>query len=270
MTLNQWHKTNIYEEGWKKIFRKNYKPYSYEINNEISWLTSSILRENNYFKIPKIIDFSIKNWFVDMEYINTINNIDIYSNLKRILIVATEIHNKIISNKPYLRTELESSTDYIPYLIDYTRLRIDNTLNFFNISKDILDKTLQNINSLKVSNFWLVHRDFRLRHFLNTEWMPFLIDWEFSNISDTTQDLSKIIYDLCINYEQNFEKVLNFVLDNYYSNISKDELENKIIIFLPIIIFENTSSLVIRKPKWYIEEVEKNLSFLNYIYEKIK
>lgn len=47
------------------------------------------------------------------------------------------------------------------------------------------------------------------------------------------------------------------------------ELEYKILTFLPIIIFENLYSLIIRKTNLYKEEVERNLKFINNIYEKI-
>lgn len=71
-------------------------------------------------------------------------------------------------------------------------------------------------------------------------------------------------------YKEDWKKILEkIILLNYDSKISNLELEYKILTFLPIIIFENLYSLIIRKTNLYKEEVERNLKFINNIYEKI-
>jgi thiamine kinase-like enzyme len=101
---------------------------------------------------------------------------------------------------------------------------------------------------------------------------PTLVDWEFSNISDPAQDLAKLIYDGVVNHRMDREKLTKKVVDNYTSEIkiSSEELEKKILAFLPIIPLEHGMSFVKRRPSGYEVEVMKDLAFITTLYEEKK
>jgi thiamine kinase-like enzyme len=98
---------------------------------------------------------------------------------------------------------------------------------------------------------------------------PTLIDWEFANISDPAQDVAKMVYDATTHgYEK--DKVLKRVLESYayLKGVSKDELEQHVRAFLPIIPLERSMSLVNRKPAGYEREVIRDRCFIRAIYEE--
>ena len=66
--------------------------------------------------------------------------------------------------------------------------------------------------------------------------------------------------------------VLREIVDKYAHNtkISKDELEKKISIFLPIIPLEHCAAFVKRKPEGYELEVQKDLAYIFSLYEEEK
>ena len=272
-TLKQWHSTTLVAENWINVFTKHYEPYSYEIKNEVNWLTSNMLKQRSSFSVPDIIDASVEKWYVKMQWIQSLDNLNNEKIFEYILSSAIELHSLIESNQPYLRTHINSE-EYIPYLIDYTKYRINVLLWEFDLDEDIIKWVKKNVENLSYWKFGIVHRDLRLRHFLFSEDnnKPFLIDWEFSNISETAQDLAKLIFDWVVNHNQNFRTFFDYILINYSQErrIPIELLRNRILTFLPIIPLEHISSFILRKPNWYSEEVKKDILFINEVYEKEK
>jgi thiamine kinase-like enzyme len=111
----------------------------------------------------------------------------------------------------------------------------------------------------------------RLRHLLlSNENIPYLIDWEFSNISEPSQDLAKLIFDWVVNHWLDFKLFFHKVIDRYSheNNISFELLRKRVLTFLPIIPLEHTTSFILRKPEWYKQEVLKDLSFINKVFNE--
>ena len=171
-----------------------------------------------------------------------------------------------------MRTKIRES-QYIDYLQNYTRERIDITNWEFEMNPDMVSWIEKNIQELRYWKFSIVHRDLRHRHLLLSEDnKPTLIDWEFSNISEPAQDLAKLIFDWVVNHWLDFNKFFDQVIDGYayQRKISPDLLRSRILVFLPIIPLEHTNSFTLRKPDWYVQEVEKDLWFIKQVFNEEK
>lgn len=270
--LKQWHETHKIEEEGVTYFLKHYEPNSYEIKNEVSWLTSTMLKSCNSFKVPEIKEASIEEGLIKMEYIDIVDNPNKEKIVDYLTECAIELHSVLSSDKPLLRTKINSN-EYIPYLENFAQERIDLVGKDHPIAPEVSIWINKQIAELKVKYFSIVHRDLRCRHLLYSESeKPTLIDWEFSNISEPAQDLAKLIYDGVVNHGMSRDDILKKVVDNYSSEkrISKDELEKKILTFLPIIPLEHCASFVKRKPAGYKAEVLKDLAFINTLYDQNK
>lgn len=270
--LKQWHETHTIEENGVSYFLKNYEPNSYEIRNEISWLTSTMLKSCQSFNVPEIKESSIEKGYVKMNYINIIDNPDKEKIVDYLTTCAIELHSLIKTDEPYLRTKI-TKNDYIPYLEQFAQERINLINKDFLVSPEISEWISKQINELKVKYFSIVHRDLRCRHLLFSEAeKPTLIDWEFSNISEPAQDLAKLIYDGVVNHGMPRDIIFDKIIDNYSSErkTSKEELEKKVLTFLPIIPLEHCASFVKRKPEGYEKEVLKDIAFINTLYNEKK
>lgn len=270
--LKQWHETSKIEEDGILYFLKKYEPESYEVRNEISWLTSTMIRSCSSFKVPNIKQSSVEHGYVKMEYID-INNFPPKEEIVDFLTAsAIELHSLINTSEPHLRTKINQG-EYAAYLKVFAKERINEVGKEFKIQPEIAYWIYSQIEALKFKYFSIVHRDLRLRHMLFTEnAKPTLIDWEFSNISDPAQDLAKLIYDGVVNHHMDREYLIKKIVENYSSEIkiSSEELEKKIISFLPIIPLEHSMSFVKRKPDGYEVEVMKDLAFITTLYEEKK
>jgi hypothetical protein len=270
--LKQWHETSKVEENGVLFFLKKYEPESYEIKNEISWLTSTMIRSCSSFKVPDVKESSVEQGYVKMEHID-VNIFPTNGEIVDFLTAsAVELHSLISTNEPRLRTKI-SQGEYTSYLHNFTKERIERIDQEFKIQPEVSYWIHNQIEALKFKYFSIVHRDLRLRHMLFTEGeKPTLVDWEFSNISDPAQDLAKLIYDGVVNHRMDREKLTKKVVDNYTSEIkiSSEELEKKILAFLPIIPLEHGMSFVKRRPSGYEVEVMKDLAFITTLYEEKK
>jgi hypothetical protein len=83
--------------------------------------------------------------------------------------------------------------------------------------------------------------------------------------------LAKIIYDGFI-LNQDFKNVKTKIIENYSGarDIKRDELEEKISAFLPIIPLEHSSSLLTRKPDNYEVDLLRDIYFIQTLYEEEK
>lgn len=270
--LKQWHETHRIEEGGISYFLKHYEPGSYEIRNEISWLTSTMIKSCSSFGTPDIKEASVDGGYVKMNYINIIDNQDKEKIIDYLTSCAVELHSLIKSSEPHLRTKI-TKNDYIPYLEDFAQQRINSINKDFLISQEVSEWINKQIKELKVKYFSVVHRDLRCRHLLFSESeKPTLVDWEFSNISEPAQDLAKLIYDGVVNHGMDRDLIFNKVIDHYATEkkISKEELEKKVLTFLPIIPLEHCASFVKRKPTGFEKEVLKDLAFITTLYDDKK
>jgi hypothetical protein len=273
--LKQWHPTRKIEENGVLYFLKNYNPNSYEIKNEVSWLMSNMIKSCFNFNIPNIKEVDIEKGYVKMDHINAIDNKTKDELTNYLLSCAIELHSLIKSDNPKMRTQGVSKQDYSEYVKNFAKLRIDQiNSQGHEIPDEIIAWILKQIEGLKVDYFTIVHRDLRARHLLFSDdsEKPTLIDWEFTNISEPAQDLAKIIYDGVM--QNNLDEVMlkNKVIDIYSNvrSISKDEIEQKVMAFLPILPLEHSASFLERKPKGYEKEVLKDLLFIQTTYEKNK
>ena len=80
--------------------------------------------------------------------------------------------------------------------------------------------------------------------------------------------MAKLIYDATIS-GMPLDDVKRQVLESYaYLNkISKDEMEEKIDAFLPLIPLERDMSLIKRKPQGYETEIFRDLFFIRTLYD---
>jgi thiamine kinase-like enzyme len=222
------------------------------------------------FSVPEIRDSSIEKGYVKIDYIDIIDNQDKEKVVDYLTECAIELHSLIKTDEPYLRTKI-TKNDYIPYLKQFAQERIDLIDKDFSVSPEVSEWINKQIKELKVKYFSIVHRDLRCRHLLFSESeKPTLIDWEFSNISEPAQDLAKLIYDSVVNHNMPRDIVFDKVIDHYASErkISKDDLEKKVLTFLPIIPLEHCASFVKRKPTGYEREVLKDLAFITTLYDE--
>lgn len=267
--LRQWHETFKISENGVCYFLKKYKPESYEIKNEISWLTSNMINSCKAFSVPNIVSSSVKDGYVKMNYIDILNNKSAEEMSDYLIECALEFHSLIKSDKPYLRT-LVTKNDYSKFLDSYVETRINSIKSEFDFSQEIVEWISTQIQKLKVNYFSIVHRDLRARHLLfSDKEKPTLIDWEFSNISEPAQDLAKLIYDGVANGLDRNELIKKVV--DVYSNdkkISKDQLEQNVLTFMPIIPLEHSMSFINRKPEGYELEVLKDLCYIRTLYEE--
>lgn len=270
--FNQWHESKKVEENRLVYFIKEHIPNSYEIKNEISWLTSNLFNSLDSFKVPMLKEASVDKGYIKMEYIDEIKEPNQDQILEYMIKCASELHSIIRTDQPQLRNKTKAS-EYIPYVEKFTRDRIETINENFNLDSEVSEWILSKINKLEVKYFSIVHRDLRLRHLLiSNDDKPTLIDWEYSNISEPSQDLAKLIYDCVVNHKMNKENTIKEVIDKYSlaTKISKDELEQKITTFLPIIPLEHCAAFIKRKPEGYESEVQKDLAFIFSLYEEEK
>lgn len=274
--LAQWHETRKINEDGVIYFLKKYKPDSYEIKNEISHLTSTMINSCRDFSVPKIKEASIREGWVKMDNIDVVSNKSKQEITDWLIKCALELHSLLRTNKPHLRQPV-STGQYNDYLKDYVDVRLKSVAESeFNseIDKLVADWIIERVKKLRERYFTIVHRDLRARHLLfsqdkNT---PTLIDWEFSNVSEPAQDLAKIIYDGTIENQMDYKKLSEHVIDIYAheSHQSPDELEERVQIFLPIIPLEHVMSFISRKPIGYQQKAMSDLCFIRALYEEEK
>jgi len=270
--LNQWHETHRIEEQGVVYFLKKFQPDSYEVRNELSWLVSTMIKSCHNFGVPTVREASIKEGFIKMDFIEQgKEGRPLEEIIDYLVSAAVELHGLVRSHNPRLRTPV-SKSEYGAFLKKYTTVRLDSLKGTpFEIPVEIEIWILEEISKLKNEYFNIVHRDMRARHMLfgSGSDKPTLIDWEFANISDPAQDVAKMVYDATTHgYEK--DKVLKRVLESYayLKGVSKDELEQHVRAFLPIIPLERSMSLVNRKPAGYEREVIRDLCFIRAIYEE--
>lgn len=270
--FKQWHDTKRIEENGLVYLLKKHIPNSYEVRNEISWLTNTLFTSLDTFKVPQVKSASVEEGYIKMEYVDVKKQPTKEEVLAYLIESASELHSLIKTDQPGLRTKIKAS-EYNPYVRKFTEDRIETVSGEFNLDRGVSDWMLAKIDKLTTKYFSIVHRDLRLRHLLVPETgKPSLIDWEYSNISDPAQDLAKLIYDCVVQHGMEKERVLREVVDKYAHNIktSRDELEQRISTFLPIIPLEHCAAFVKRKPDGYESEVQKDLAFIFSLYEEEK
>jgi len=272
--LRQWHDTHKIIEDGITYFLKNYKPNSYEIKNEISWLTSTMVNSCKTFDVPRIVDTSIERGQVKMEYIDITDDKSRDEITDFLIKCALELHRVIKSERPHLRNPI-SHDQYNKFLQDYTQQRIASVdKSEFELPEEISRWIIEQINLLRSNYYTIVHRDLRARHLLfsDKKAKPTLIDWEFSNVSEPAQDLAKLIYDGTIQSGLNKDELTRKIVDaySYDKKMSPDEVEEKTMIFLPIIPLEHVMSFINRKPKGFEKEVMQDLCFIRSVYEQRK
>jgi len=270
--LQQWHETHRVEENGLIYFLKNYQPESYEIKNEISWLLSTMIKSCQNFGVPEIKEASVQGGYVKMEFIEQSKDDKPADQIVDFLVsAAAELHSLIKAENPKLRTPV-SKGEYKAFLGHYTKKRTDSLKGtVFELPQEVVQWILKQIEHLKNDYFSVVHRDMRARHlmFPVNSAKPVLVDWEFANISDPAQDLAKIIYDATTHGLER-KQVAKHILDTYSNirGISKDELEEHVKIFLPIIPLERSMSLIHRKPDGYEAELLNDLYFIKATYDE--
>jgi aminoglycoside phosphotransferase (APT) family kinase protein len=243
-SLHQWHETYRIEENGVSFFVKKYKPNSYEIKNELSWLLSNMIRACQSFRVPRVIESSVDAGMVKMEYIDVTDQKTAQESLDYLLEAAAELHSLISSDSPRLRTTGITQENYPQYVKGFARERLDSLQSSeFKLPEEIYRWILDNTQRIRTRFFSVVHRDLRARHLLfsGEEKNPALIDWEFTNISDPSQDLAKIVYDATIMGGLNKDEVVQYVASSYGQavQLSSDEIEERIRIFLPILPLEH-------------------------------
>ncbi len=269
--LNQWHETKKIREGRDFCLMKYYEPNSYEIRNELSWITSTILRNCQTFTVPVVSDSSIREGFIKMMYVTDIkiSNVGMLA-IDRLIECAIELHSLIRSKNPHMRTQINEGeyTQYVERFVQ-PRITIVNEYKKQGLSDEVVDWIVLQIRKLHTPYFTIVHRDFRCRHLLDRkEGRPVLIDWEYSNISDPAQDLAKLTHDGVVNLGFGFRDTLTRIVDSYSTGVkeSADELTERVFTFIPIITLEHLKSFILRKPKGYEREVKKDLLFIYEVY----
>lgn len=270
--FKQWHETHKINEDGVFYFLKKYEPNSYEISNEISWLTSTMIKSCKNFDVPAIKETSMSQGYVKMNYIDIVEKLSKEEIVEYLTECAVELHSLVKSEKPHLRTNI-SSSDYKPYLNNFVKERIDLVNNEFFISQEIIDWISKQIYDLRIKYFSIVHRDLRCRHLLFSDAeKPTLIDWEFSNISEPSQDLAKLIYDGVVNHKMDRKNILDNIVSNYAKErkISEEEVKKNVLTFLPIIPLEHCASFIKRKPAGYEKEVLKDIAFITTLYDEEK
>jgi len=269
-TFNKWHESRKIEEGGILYFLKRYESNSYEIQNEIKWLTSDMIKACRSFKVPSIHESDIGQGFIKMEFIDEISNISKEHILKNLVDSSVELHNIYKSSEPITRipTTKKDYKEYLQKFVDYRLNIVKKEYPDIEVLEGYIAKLIQELN---IRYFTIVHRDFRLRHMLfNKENVNYLIDWEFSNISDYGQDLAKLVYDCIVNHKMKEADVEKYIVSRYSdgTNLSKDEILNKINTFLPIIPLEHAASFIKRTPPGYEAEVAKDVAFILSLYER--
>lgn len=275
----QCHSTSVQCSGDGKVFVKEFQPHSHELVNEIHWLTSSPIRSCKMFSVPEVFDASIKAGTIIMEYIenNPLRERTTEEKLEALLLIASELHSMILSKEPFLKYPIKTVDEYAEYLKRYISVRI-GTLSAYDLDYEYLRKILAMVQNYSVDSFSIVHRDLRVRHLI---WpvdrvVPFLVDWEYANISDPAQDVAKIVYEHVMGGSNKFHdgRITQKITERYCElrdirdTNSKKAFKDRVDIFLPVIALENASSLEMRKPKGFRAAVMREIDFINSIHEK--
>jgi len=273
--ISQWHETSLIKEDGVVTFLKKYEPDSYEIKNELSWLTSNLFSACSSFRVPRVKEASIENGYVKMEGIDVSKTLTPTKQemLNYLIEVAGELHSILQTHEPKMRNSA-SAEEYNGYVTNFAKHRIDIVKSSVGFEKEVSDWIYDKIKTLRNKYFSIVHRDLRFRHLLFSKdnKKPTLIDWEFSNISHPAQDLAKLVYDTVVNYDLEYEDTVQNIVSNYsyITKQSTDEVENNVRVFLPIMPLEHCASFLRRKPKGYEEEVSRDLAYLSSLYEEEK
>jgi tRNA A-37 threonylcarbamoyl transferase component Bud32 len=244
---NQWHKTFIQNDNNKKIFIKEFKPFSYELRNELAWIKNGLLKKCINFKIPDVYEANLSGGYISMQYLDSISNSSLIK-IDDLVVIASEIHALIKRKNPIIKHKLLSKRDYVIYLMDYFETRFNNVVKN---GIDISIKTKEWISSEVKKNipkfFTIVHRDFYRRNIIKTKDNVYLVDWEFANISDPAQDIAKIIYEHCVKNRNEIDvRMIYKIIQFYHNNFKIDEEFNnakrRIYSFIPIILVEDISA----------------------------
>lgn len=275
--LNQCHETIIIEENGQKNFIKKFIPFSYELTNEIRWLTDEKIKKCASFQTPHIVSYSLKDGYIKMQYINDspTNIARTQKKISRLIIIAAELHSIINTSTPLLKYPIPNSSKYTEYIIEYTKKRIKRLEDYNYLNKNISKWIMKSVQLYNTETFTITHRDLRPRHLLWSQEneKPFLIDWEYTNISDPAQDIAKIIYEY-IRKNTKEKNIINSAISiiaeykKQKKSIIFSEILNRVLNFLLIISIENSASLLSRKPKGYHNAIIKELQLLYNFYEE--
>ncbi len=260
----QWHKMKEVRDGVNKYVIKYYEPNSYEIRNELNWLTSSLFRECNRFQVPLVVDASIGEGYIKMVKVEHNPELKPEEILGEIISLAVELHAVIKSPEPRLRNHA-SASEFIPYLREFTKKKFALIQPEIYLDESIKKLILGNLDRITSPYFSVVHRDLRYRHILQTgDKKLVLIDWEFSNISHFGHDLAKLICDYVINHGSNSSEILKIVVETYsdLTGLSEDLIFNAVRAFIPLVLLEHSASFVQRKCTDYMAIAKKDLDQL--------
>ncbi len=285
-TPNSWHfsETSLTHEGIK-IFRKKYVPNSFEFKNELRWLMRLRSLSTKTFLIPEIQSFSEVAGTIDMKFIESFlipieeREIQMQATLKEI---RTLENLNVPLLKRHWHTELETFTwDYRDYLTDYVSWKLKICmLNFPDTLGHVRESVVRLISEIRVRVFSLVHRDMRLRHMLQwkNDKLPYLIDWEFSNISDHCQDVAKAVYDVTLETKRKYWSVFREYSNKCFGNNPWEllSLEHRMVTYSIVISLEHLASMLCRKAnslengECFDYWIKADIQVLNEIYEQIQ
>lgn len=260
----QWHKLEEDNDNGDKYLTKYYVPSSYEIKNELSWLTSNLFGACMKFQTPTVVEASISKGYIKMVKVESESKLEPEEILTEIISLASELHSVIKSPEPRLRNHANAS-EFIPYLKEFAKNKLRLIGSEIEIDPRIIELMLINLESIKTPYFSIVHRDLRYRHVLQiSDQKPVLIDWEFSNISHFDHDLAKLICDYVVNHGFDANYIMKTVIETYrdLTKIPEDLIFKAVRAFIPLVLLEHGASFVQRKCTDYMTAAKKDIEQL--------
>lgn len=257
----QWHELNEVHEGAHHYIVKHYSPNSYEIKNELSWLTSNIFQACVLFRVPEVIDASIKEGYIKMEKVDNKPELGPAEMLVEIIALAVELHAIIKSPEPRLRNHA-SASEFVPYLRSFTENKIALIQPDILLDPSTEGLIMENLDAIVAPYFSVTHRDLRYRHVLQSEGQkPVLIDWEFSNISHFGHDLAKLVCDYVVNHGFDANDALKIVIGTYrdLTRLPEDLIFKAVRAFIPLVLLEHSASFIQRKCTDYLAVAQRDI-----------
>lgn len=260
----QWHQLDEVTEGSLACLVKRYVPDSYEIRNELSWLTSNIFRACQRFQTPLVVEASISQGYIKLIKVDNEPKLKPEEILGGIVALAAELHSVIKSPEPRLRNQT-SAGEFIPYLKRFTAGKIALIEPEINLDPGVKTLIMGNLDSITTPYFSVVHRDLRYRHVLQTgDNKPVLIDWEFTNISHFGHDLGKLACDYVVNHGADLGNVVEEITQAYHdlTGLPEDQIFEAMRAFAPLVLLEHSASFVQRKCPDYLAVAQRNIEQL--------
>lgn len=261
----QWHDVSEVKEGINQYIVKYYEPNSYEIRNELSWLTSSVFLACNKFRVPLVVDASIREGYIKMAKVEHAPELKPEEILSEIISLAAELHSVIKSPEPRLRNHA-SAKEFIPYLRDFAEKKFLLMQPEMDLDENIKKLVLKNLSTITSPYFSIVHRDLRYRHVLQAQDKKLvLIDWEFSNISHFGHDLAKLVCDYVVNHGSNPCETLKTVVETYcdMTGLPEDLVFKAVRAFVPLVLLEHSASFIQRKCADYMIVAQRDIDQLS-------